>query len=148
MTRLVHRARVFAALSAAERAQVFEAGGLIALLGLRLRASGFRAAQAWGRARAGRRTTTPADSRLISRQVVHAVERAARALPGNPNCLLRSLTVWTMLAARGVAGELRFGARRVSGRTEAHAWVEVDGRVINDAPDVGERFPVLEPITA
>jgi len=148
MTRLVHRARVFAALSAAERAQVFEAGSLIIGLGLRLRASGFRAAQAWGQARAGRRATTPADSRLISRQVVHAVDRAARALPGSPNCLVRSLTVWTMLAARGVASDLRFGARRQAGQTEAHAWVEVDGRVINDSPDVGERFPVLEPMTA
>lgn len=148
MSRLLDRARIFAALSAAERARVFEAGSLILQLSLRLRASGFRAAQDWGRARAGRRATTPADSRLTCRQVVHAVDRAARVLPGNPNCLVRSLTVWTMLAARGVAGELRFGARREGGRTEAHAWVEVDGRVINDTPDVGERFPVLEPITA
>ena len=146
MRRLLHRARVFAALSAVERARVFEAGGLILQLGIRLRASGFRAAQAWGRARAGRLAKTPADSRLTCRQVVHAVDRAARALPGNPNCLIRSLTVWTMLAKRGVPGELRFGARREGGRTEAHAWVEIDGRVNNDTTDVGARFPVLEPM--
>lgn len=148
MTHVLRRARVFAALSAAERAQVFEAGGLIVQLAIRLRASGFRAAQAWGRARVGRLAKTPADSRLTCRQVVHAVDRAARALPGNPNCLVRSLTVWTMLTARGVASELRFGARREGGRTEAHAWVEVDGQVINDSPDVSERFPVLEPMAA
>ena len=148
MTHVLRRARVFAALSAAERAQVVEAGGLMIGLGLRLRVSGFRAAQAWGRARAGRLAKTPADSRLACRQVVHAVDRAARALPGNPNCLVRSLTVWTMLAARGIESQLQFGVRRAGGQTEAHAWVEVDGRVINDSPDIGERFPVLEPMTA
>ncbi len=148
MTHLLHRVRAFAALSATERARVFEAADLILQLGIRLRASGFRAAQAWGRARAGRLAKTPADSRLACRQVVHAVDRAARALPGNPNCLVRSLTVWTMLAARGVASELRFGARRHAEQTEAHSWVEVDGLVINDSPDIGEHFPVLEPMAA
>ena len=49
-----------------------------------------------------------------------------------------------MLASRGVPTELRFGARRALGQVEAHAWVELDGRVVNDAPDVADRFPPLE----
>jgi hypothetical protein len=47
----------------------------------------------------------------------------------------------------GHSGTLRFGARREHGVFEAHAWVEYRGVVLNDTPDVAERFVVFsEPL--
>jgi hypothetical protein len=45
-----------------------------------------------------------------------------------------------LLRRRGIAGDLRIGVRKEAGRFEAHAWVELGGRVLNDNEDVGERF--------
>jgi hypothetical protein len=55
---------------------------------------------------------------------------------------------WFLLRRRGIDGQLQFGARQLDGRIEAHAWVEVDGRPINDTPDVRQRFQPLEPCGA
>ena len=45
-----------------------------------------------------------------------------------------------MLRGRGIVGELRYGARTADGKLEAHAWVELNGRVLNDRQDVETRF--------
>jgi len=82
--------------------------------------------------------------------------RAARAVrsaelhgPANPNCLERSMTLWWLLRRDGVEGELHIGARKESGRFEAHAWVELDGQVLNDGADVHQHYARFDaPIAA
>lgn len=65
---------------------------------------------------------------------------AARPVIG-ARCLGRSLVVWFLLRRRGVDARLVIGASApTSGGLAAHAWVEVDGRPVNEAEDVGERF--------
>jgi len=43
------------------------------------------------------------------------------------------MVLWWLLQARGIAADLRIGARKETGRFEAHAWVETGGAVLNDA---------------
>lgn len=72
------------------------------------------------------------------------IDLAARRGVFKANCLHRSLVLWWMLEMRGIRSELKFGARRLDGSFEAHAWVELDGRIINDAPDIREQFAPFE----
>ncbi len=75
-------------------------------------------------------------------EVVRSVERATRVVPAR--CLTRSVTTWWLLARRGVRSEVVLGvANDRRAVVKAHAWLEVDGRVVNDAPDVREHFAVL-----
>ena len=60
------------------------------------------------------------------------VEAAARRRLGNATCLRRSLVLWYLLRKEGIESELRFGVRKVSDEIIGHAWVEIDGSVIND----------------
>jgi hypothetical protein len=69
-----------------------------------------------------------------------AVNRARRYAPYRGNCLSQSLTLLYMLRRRGVAPTLRLGVRLSAARLDAHAWVEFDGRVLNDTQDVHTRF--------
>ena len=72
-----------------------------------------------------------------------ALDIAGRNLPVRGKCLERSLALWWILRWRGVAPELRLGVRRGEepGKPlDAHAWLETRGRVLNDRPDVAERF--------
>ena len=59
------------------------------------------------------------------------------------NCLSQSLALAWLLHRRGIRPELRLGARLTGTTFDAHAWVEFDGRVLNDTPDVGARYPPL-----
>jgi hypothetical protein len=72
------------------------------------------------------------------------VNAVAWRLPGRPACLTRSVTLWWLLRRRGIDAAVRIGVRRTDGRLEAHAWVEIDGLVLNDAQDVGSRFAAFE----
>lgn len=72
---------------------------------------------------------------------VWAVSTAGALVPGGSNCLVRALTLQTLLAQRGVVTEVRIGFAQESGRlVEGHAWLELEGHVIlGDLTDL-ERF--------
>lgn len=63
-------------------------------------------------------------------------------LPGN--CLSRSLALHYLLQAAGHDSNLRLGVSLADGAFAAHAWVELDGRVLNDRQDVTSRYAPLE----
>lgn len=69
-----------------------------------------------------------------ARAVARLESAAARNLFFRPNCLERSLVLWWLLKRRGIAAELRIGARKDAETFKAHAWVECGGTVI-DEPD-------------
>lgn len=57
-------------------------------------------------------------------------------------CLQRSAATACLLKQYGVPAQLVIGARQMPFR--AHAWVEVDGRVVNDKPYTPEMYAVLD----
>ncbi len=70
-----------------------------------------------------------------ARRIAVMVNAAARLSPYKANCLKRSLVYWWLLRRRAIASDLRIGVRKGAGETlEAHAWVEAEGRVLNDSP--------------
>jgi hypothetical protein len=85
---------------------------------------------------------SPPDIHAVD-EMAWAVALAARLLPGRPACLARSLTLRALLNRCGTASLLRFGARADGCGLSAHCWLEIDGRVANDAPDVADRFAPL-----
>jgi hypothetical protein len=56
-------------------------------------------------------------------------------------CLQRSAVTACLLRKYGVAGHLVIGAQQMP--LKAHAWVEVDGRVVNDKQYVPEMYGIL-----
>lgn len=71
-----------------------------------------------------------------------AVERAATYYFKRAWCLQRSATAVCLLRLRGVKALLTIGVRKFP--FQAHAWVEVEGRVVNDSPGVQQEYTVLE----
>lgn len=57
-------------------------------------------------------------------------------------CLQRSAATTCLLKRHGIHAQLMIGAQLMPFR--AHAWVEVDGRVVNDKPYVREMYAVLD----
>ena len=57
-------------------------------------------------------------------------------------CLQRSAVTACLLKDRGIPAQLVIGAQHTPFR--AHAWVEVDGRVVNDNSYTNEIYAVLD----
>jgi len=57
-------------------------------------------------------------------------------------CLQRSAALTVLLRHHGVPANLVIGAQQIPFRS--HAWVELDGRVLNDKQYVSEVFAVLD----
>ncbi len=57
-------------------------------------------------------------------------------------CLQRSAATACLLKRSGVSAEMILGAQQMP--FKAHAWVEVDGRVVNDKPYMREMYAVLD----
>lgn len=57
-------------------------------------------------------------------------------------CLQRSAATACLLRRHDIAAQMVIGAQAMPFR--AHAWVEVDDRVVNDKPYMHEKYAVLE----
>jgi hypothetical protein len=78
------------------------------------------------------------------RRLAWLVDAAARNHVVAMTCLRRSLTLQKMLKRRGVQAQVVIGVRKDADKPlDAHAWVELQGAVLNDRPDIAERFPRL-----
>ncbi len=127
-----------------ERALILRAMVLLPLTGIGLRVFGFRR---WKqlierfsvRTRA-LKVAEPAIQLEKAGLTVRAVRSAELHGPAKPNCLKRSMVLWWMLRRDGIGGELHIGARKNGLHFEAHAWVELDGKVLNDSPDVHTHY--------
>jgi hypothetical protein len=57
-------------------------------------------------------------------------------------CLQRSAATACLLREYGISAQLVIGAQQMP--FKAHAWVEVEGRVVNDKPYMHEMYAVLD----
>ena len=85
----------------------------------------------------------PEDATSYALRVGRLVQIAGRHLPVDGSCLRQSLLVWWLLRRRGMPAELRIGVSKRD-TFAAHAWVDLDGRPINDSADVAERFNAFD----
>jgi hypothetical protein len=144
--------RKFWSRSAVERGIVLEAAAGLTATWLGLRLAGFRR---WKYALDWLAPTNPlgfaeGDPSLVAsaRATARAEEAAARHLFFRTNCLEQSLVLWWLLRRRGIAADVRIGARKEGNCFEAHAWVEINGAVLNDTGEDHLHFVPFEgPIT-
>ena len=135
------RIRRFRTLGRVEKLLFLRAFFLLRSLSLSLRLAGFRRTREFlsRRLRHGsdRPHCAPEDAPVMAARMVRA---AARNGPGTPTCLAESLALWWLLRREGCAAELRIGIRKPAGAFEAHAWVECNGCVLNDAGETHRHY--------
>ena len=75
-------------------------------------------------------------------RVCEAVDMAAIWYWKEALCLQRSAATACLLKEQGVSATMVIGAQQLPFR--AHAWVEVNGRIVNDKPYMREIYTVLD----
>ena len=111
----------------------------IASIGLRLLS--FKRMQQFGKAKPSRKSIHP---RYAPQELAEALQRGSRFVPGS-TCLVQALAGQWMLLREGYAPELRIGVSKAEG-FEAHAWVELEGKVLIGGSEESARFTPFPPI--
>jgi len=112
--------------------------GLIAFDIARL--AGFARVHGWLRRRHSRTRGRP--SWATADDIVWAVDEACVWYVKRAACLQRSVIATWLLRRHGLQAQLVIGCRPLP--FESHAWVEVDGRIVNDRPQYQKVFTVVD----
>jgi hypothetical protein len=134
-------------LTLSERLILAQTPLLLPLAALALRRSGLRRVQSRLTGHPFSRPRTIAARRPAeAARLAWIVKVSAMYGPWRANCLQRSLVLWWYLRRRGLDADLRIGVRRdrQSGLLDFHAWIEHAGKVINDRPEVRERYATFD----
>ncbi len=87
-----------------------------------------------------------ADWAAVERTVA-SVERCSQYIP-RATCLTKALSVFLLLQNMGQASNVRIGVEKDQhGRFRAHAWVEVEERIVIGKVPLLDRFTVLQTST-
>jgi Transglutaminase-like superfamily len=78
----------------------------------------------------------------VEERVCSAIDMACIWYWKEALCLQRSAATACLLKKCGVTAQLVIGAQQMP--FKAHAWVEVDGRVVNDKPYAPQMYAVLD----
>lgn len=93
-------------------------------------------------------SASPERLRRVERMAI-AVDRAARFGLFRPTCLVRAIALETLLHREHVnSATVRVGVLRDEAALLAHAWIELDGRVLGDSPAHVGQFTPLPHFTA
>lgn len=130
----------FAALSRAERRIFLQAACLLPMIACATRVFGLQRVQSWAERSSSRFGKNRPEIETDANTAASMVLSAARYGLVHGNCLSRSMTLYYLLRRHGCAACLRLGGRRDGDSFEAHAWVEFDGRVFDDSPDLRRFF--------
>jgi hypothetical protein len=139
---LRRKAETWHSFSKSDRALVIRAMFLLPIVATSLKTVGLRRTQSWlGRNGLGPTVPSTEQTRANVRRAVQMVAVACRRQPLRSSCLPRTIVLWNLLRRRGIATDVRIGARSNSqGEFQAHAWLEWNGEVLNDVADVGRQY--------
>jgi len=150
---LRRKAETWHSLSKSDRALVIRAMFLLPIVAASLKTVGLRRTQSWlTRNSLGPMVPPTEQTRANVRRAAQMVAAACRQLPPRSGCLPRTIVLWSLLRHRGIDSDVRIGVRAdTEAEFQAHAWLEWNGEVINDAGDVARQYlpfdrPVLDSV--
>ena len=144
---LRRKAETWHSLSKSDRALVIRAMFLLPIVAASLKTVGLRRTQSWlTRNSLGPILPPTEQTRANVRRAAQMVAVACRRHPLRSNCLPRTIVLWSLLRRRGIDADVRIGVRcDTEGAVKAHAWLEWNGEVLNDAAEVGSQYPPFQP---
>lgn len=100
----------------------------------------FRATKKWTVYNANS-VSTDSDHQVVA-EIVRGVRFASRYVP-YASCLTQALAAKRLLGGYGQSAELKIGVAKSNGDFEAHAWLEIDGRIVLGKRRMHSRYAVL-----
>lgn len=134
------RVRKFFKLSSRERTILMRSFVWVVLYRIGLWILPFDSAKRWALGNA-RPVSEVYDHQMVA-EIVRAVTFASRYVP-YASCLTQALAAKKLLRHSGQIAELKIGVTKSNGEFEAHAWLEIDGRIVLGRQRMHSRYAVL-----
>ena len=137
----------YRALDSETRKTFHHAALLLPVVKASLRLRGFKKTRESLEKRQSRGSAEPSETGARLEAVLgisRMVRAAARYGFVRATCLEESLTLWHLLRKQGHGAKLRIGVRKRAQKFEAHAWVEHDGRALNQAEQMHRHYAAFE----
>ena len=128
----------FLSLTFGEKLIFIEAVAMFPIIRVALRLFGLRHSQRFLSPAANGRNADRTEAEV--ERLSYLVGAAANNRLLRANCLERSLLLWRALRRRGCAADIRIGVSNEANQFKAHAWVEINGAVLNDRLDVATEY--------
>src|SRR5262249_38148149 len=139
------RLRRFKELPAPARRIFLRAAALLPWVALRLRLKGFQVTKnALQSFRKYNPREISGETTVQAQLTARMVRAAARYGFGNPSCLEESLVLLHLLNVQGIAAQLRIGVKKNIPQFEAHAWIELDGKPLNESEALHDHYAPFE----
>ena len=90
------------------------------------------------------RASNPTTRKYTPEELANALVSGSRFVPGS-TCLVQALAGQWLLQGEGYAPQLRIGVSKAEG-FEAHAWVELAGKVLIGDAEYSARFTPFPPV--
>ena len=119
---------------------------LLPAIDVSLRCVGFKRTKRWleARVKSSEAKTSGNVVEATAVQIAAVVSLAGRRSLWPTSCLRQALTLWILLAHRGIKSEVRVGVEGTAGSGfAAHAWVERNDRVLIGGEHARERYVTL-----
>src|SRR5712671_2415614 len=133
------RLRRFSAMDADARGIFLRAAAVLPVISISLKMRGFGATQEFllrsfpiAPQTSQQESIHVVDDRKRTELTSRMVDAAIRHVWHASTCLEKSLALWWLLGRRGIACDVRIGARKQGGKFEAHAWLERGGVAVNE----------------
>ncbi|PCI52714.1 MAG: hypothetical protein COB45_11835 [Gammaproteobacteria bacterium] len=81
------------------------------------------------------------------KHIIKLSEIAGRFHIRKMNCLRRCISQEKMLKKRGIKTHMHIGVRFEDEKLKAHAWLTLQGKIINDSADISTRYSELKAIS-
>ena len=136
------------ALTGQQKSQLVLLAVALPVTGALIRLFGFqKAAQACARI-GGQATLRPTSAQDLedAQAFARLAGIAGRRGPVTTTCLRQSLVVRAWLRRRGLDAQLKIGVRKTGAVVDAHAWVELDGVPLAQAPLTHHPFETPHPL--
>lgn len=143
---MIRAARSFFKLPSADQRAVVLLFVLVPLVEALLLTAGFKrtAALIWKSLPASQTAQNDVDRTLA--RYARLMKKVSRVAPFG-RCLAQSLALGRLLQQRGIAVELVFGQSKVNQKLAAHAWLEYQGKPINESTNVAQHYlPFRTPV--
>lgn len=132
--------RTFFALPGTDRWLVIKITLIVPLIQVGLKTIKFKRTLALLRPLLNRKPRRPERELNLIEKHTYYLYLYRRKLPSLGKCLARSLTLWFLLQRAGIETELKFGVKKENDKLLAHAWIEYQGRRLEERSEVDKGY--------
>jgi hypothetical protein len=142
----MNKMKKWRSLSTSQRRLLLFLAVFIPLINFKIRTSGLDRTLSWLKSKSLEKSNkyySTAKSNESIDDIISLVNIGSRYTCFQVTCLRRSVILWWLLYRKGYSATIQIGSMMCESEFHSHAWVMLNGEVLNDSPEVVSKYSQL-----